>query len=197
MRRAFILTDRNCLPIGRRVAITMQQTGIQVGGCAIVPVPQHRGVTVVPRIHARMEKFGMDFRTVFIGVGGNLVLDLAGAIASSEEMGLTLYQVPTTLSALLDGSVGGRTLTYDREGKRKERKWCVPKATFADPTVLDHLGDLYHRLGRYQLALTMWRRALESEPLDPDVIQNKIDAGALRHAAPRTELRSTDDPEPR
>ena len=139
VRRAFILTDKNCLPIGRRVAMTMQQTGIQVGGCAIVPVPQHRGETVVPRVLARMEKFGMDFRTVFIGVGGNLVLDLAASIASAEEPGLTLYQVPTTLSSLLDGSVGGRTLTYDREGKRMERKWVPPKATFADPTVVDSL----------------------------------------------------------
>ena len=108
VRRAFILTDRNCLPIGRRVAMAMQQTGIQVGGCAIVPVPQHRGATVVPRIHDRMEKFGMDFRTVLVGVGGNLVLDLAGSLASAEQPALTLYQVPTTLSALLDGAVAGR-----------------------------------------------------------------------------------------
>ena len=44
-----------------------------------------------------------------------------------------------------------------------------------DPTVLDHLGDVYRRLGESDLALNAWQRALDSGAEDPDGVRRKIE----------------------
>ena len=46
-----------------------------------------------------------------------------------------------------------------------------------DPTVLEHLGDLFLTLGESENALTAWGRALEADPADPDLLRGKIERG--------------------
>ncbi len=76
-----------------------------------------------------------------------------------------------------------------------------PASCPGDPTVLEHLGDLYLTLGESENALNAWGRALEADPTDPDLLRGKIDrelesAGRLVGQSPALGRVADDDSAP-
>lgn len=85
---------------------------------------------------------GLDRGGVVFAVGGGVVGDLAGFAAASYLRGIDFYQVPTTLLAMVDSSVGGKTGINLRAGKNLVGAFHQPKAVYAD---LDCLATLAPR----------------------------------------------------
>lgn len=79
--------------------------------------------------------------TLIIALGGGVIGDLAGFIASTFERGIPVVQVPTTLLAMADSSIGGKTGINTRHGKNLIGTIYQPDAVFADLNFLDNLPE--------------------------------------------------------
>jgi 3-dehydroquinate synthase len=85
--------------------------------------------------------FGRD--STVIALGGGVVGDLAGFVAATFMRGVSFVQVPTTLLAMIDASIGGKTGVDTPAGKNLVGAFHQPQAVLIDPTVLETL-DLAH-----------------------------------------------------
>ncbi len=89
--------------------------------------------------------FGRDCQVV--ALGGGVIGDLAGFVAASYQRGVDFIQIPTTLLAMVDSSVGGKTGVNHPRGKNMIGAFHQPKAVIADLTVLKTLPDRELRAG--------------------------------------------------
>lgn len=100
----------------------------------------------------RLLEHGLDRDGVIIAVGGGSVGDLAGFVAATYLRGVPVVQVPTTLLAMLDASVGGKVGVDLPQGKNLVGAFHPPAAVIADPAVLaslperDYVGGLAEAL---------------------------------------------------
>jgi 3-dehydroquinate synthase len=89
--------------------------------------------------------FGRD--SALIGLGGGVVGDLTGFVAATYQRGVPFVLVPTTLLAMLDASVGGKTGVDTPHGKNLIGAFHPPVAVVADPATLRSLPDAEYRSG--------------------------------------------------
>lgn len=82
---------------------------------------------------------GIDRKTLVVAVGGGVTGDIAGFLAATLLRGLRFVQIPTTLLAQVDSSVGGKTGVNAAAGKNLVGAFHQPEAVFIDPSVLDTL----------------------------------------------------------
>ena len=87
----------------------------------------------------RLARLGFDRKDALIGLGGGVTGDITGFLASSYMRGIPFVQLPTTLLAQVDSSVGGKTGVDIPEGKNLVGAFYQPKAVYIDTTVLDTL----------------------------------------------------------
>ncbi len=85
--------------------------------------------------------------TVIVALGGGVVGDLAGFVAATFLRGVPVIQLPTTLLAMVDASVGGKTAVDVTAGKNLVGAFHPPSLVVADPTVLDTLPEGDRRSG--------------------------------------------------
>jgi 3-dehydroquinate synthase len=90
-------------------------------------------------------RFGRD--SAVIAMGGGVVGDLAGFVAATYMRGVPYFQVPTTLLAMLDASVGGKTGVDTPQGKNLVGAFHPPAAVLADPLVLNTLPERDYHAG--------------------------------------------------
>jgi len=91
------------------------------------------------RVISQMIEFNCDRRTTLLALGGGVVGDVAGFVASSFMRGIEYYQIPTTLLAMVDSSIGGKTGINIAEGKNLVGAIYQPKGVLIDPEILDSL----------------------------------------------------------
>ena len=104
-----LITDANVLPLhGRAVADSLTNSGATVHTIAIEPGEQAKCAAVAESLWQRMLELGADRKTVVAALGGGVVGDLAGFVAATYARGIGLLQIPTTLLAQVDSSVGGK-----------------------------------------------------------------------------------------
>jgi 3-dehydroquinate synthase len=108
-----------------------------------------------------LEKKG-DRSSAVIGFGGGIVTDMAGFLAAIFMRGVPVIQVPTTLLAQVDASVGGKTGVNLVSGKNLIGSFHQPAAVLVDPSVLTTLPPREYRAGLYEIIKA---GVIRSEPL--------------------------------
>ena len=95
----------------------------------------------------RLADLGVGRDGAIVAVGGGVVGDLAGFLAATWHRGIPVVQVPTTLLAMVDASIGGKTAVDHPTGKNLVGAFHSPIAVYADPTVLKTLPPTLRREG--------------------------------------------------
>lgn len=112
--------------------------------CLVIEIPegeQSKSITEWSRLTDNLLKEGVERGTPIIAVGGGVTGDLAGFVAASVLRGLPLIHLPTSLLAMVDSSIGGKTGVNHDTGKNLIGAFCQPDAVFADVSFLQTLDE--------------------------------------------------------
>lgn len=138
--RYAIVTDLNVQRLyGEKLLASLQEAGISA---KLFPFPageKSKTLFTVEALASRMALAGFDRHDAIIALGGGVTGDLAGFLASAYMRGIPFIQVPTTLLAQVDSSVGGKTGVDLPEGKNLFGAFYQPKAVYVDTDVLQTL----------------------------------------------------------
>jgi 3-dehydroquinate synthase len=111
---------------------------------------RYKRLSTLERLSERMMRLGADRRAVVVAFGGGVVGDVGGMLASVYMRGVDLVQVPTTVQAQVDASIGGKTGVNLRTGKNLVGTFYQPLAVLIDPAVLATLPEREFRAGLYE-----------------------------------------------
>jgi 3-dehydroquinate synthase len=147
-RRAIIVTN----PVVAQHHLGRLQSALSGAGfdSKIIVVPDgeaHKDWATLYDIHTRLLELNAERSTVLIALGGGVVGDLAGFAAATYQRGIPLVQIPTTLLAQVDSSVGGKTAVNHPLGKNMIGAFYQPRAVISDTATLATLPDREYRAG--------------------------------------------------
>jgi 3-dehydroquinate synthase len=141
-RQAVLITDENVVePHATRVADSLSKSGIDVDILTIEPGEAEKNIESAEGLWNALLDVGADRRTVVVAVGGGVVGDLAGFIAATFARGLPFVQVPTTLLAQVDSSVGGKVGVNLPGAKNMVGAFWQPRGVLIDTDTLATLGE--------------------------------------------------------
>lgn len=131
----------------------------------------HKNLATVERLCSEMAAAGFSRADCVVGVGGGLVTDVAGFVASLYHRGLPVVHVATSLLAQIDAAIGGKTGVNLPEGKNLVGSYWQPSAVLCDTQLLDTLPPREWRCGLGELAKYHWLGGgrLDDLPLDERV----------------------------
>lgn len=139
-RHAVLLTDAHVAPLhGVRLADRLRQAGLRVTLLVAGVGEANKTLDAVGALAAQALAAGVDRGAVVVALGGGVVGDLAGLLAALLLRGLPCVQVPTTVLAQVDSSVGGKTAVNHGGGKNLLGVFAQPEAVFIDVAYLDTL----------------------------------------------------------
>jgi len=101
----------------------------------------NKNLQTIAMLSSRLAALGFDRRDALIALGGGVTGDIAGFLASIYMRGIPFVQVPTTLLAQVDSSVGGKTGVDIPEGKNLVGTFYQPRAVYIDTNVLQSLPE--------------------------------------------------------
>ncbi len=107
-------------------------------------------LATVEALAEKLAKLGAERKSVIIALGGGVVGDVGGLLASLYMRGVELVQVPTTVLAQVDASIGGKTGVNLVAGKNLLGTFHHPRVVLIDPTVVKTLPDREFRAGLYE-----------------------------------------------
>ncbi|MBW4023336.1 MAG: 3-dehydroquinate synthase [Proteobacteria bacterium] len=147
-RRAIIVTDRIVAPLHLAPLVAgLESAGFTTGTVEIEAGEASKSIQGWSELVDHLLSRGVERRTAIIALGGGVVGDLAGFAAAATLRGLPFVQVPTTLLAQVDSSVGGKTGINTPHGKNLVGAFHQPRVVLADTDVLGTLPPRELRAG--------------------------------------------------
>lgn len=147
-RAAFVISDAAVWQHwGEAVSQALEEAGFQVQSATVPPGEESKSLSQVERLLDWLLEHRIDRGDIVVAVGGGVVGDLGGLVASLILRGVGLVQVPTSLLAMVDASVGGKTAVNHPRGKNLIGTFYQPHLVVADPLVLDSLPAAELRSG--------------------------------------------------
>ena len=171
-----------------RLTAPLRARGVKVTEIILPDGEEHKHWQTLNRIFDALLENRCERATTVIALGGGVVGDLAGFAAASYQRGVPFIQVPTTLLAQVDSSVGGKTGINHPLGKNMIGAFWQPRLVLADTDTLTTLPDRELRAG---LAEVVKYGLIRDLPFLEWLEQNTErllarDAGALTHAIARS-----------
>jgi 5-deoxy-5-amino-3-dehydroquinate synthase len=147
------------LPPGRRAAVVTQdgipfavEPGREHRRFTIGEGEEHKSLATVERLCGDFAQWGLSRADVVVAVGGGMVTDVAGFAAAVYHRGLPVVHVATTLLAMVDAAIGGKTGVNLSEGKNLVGAFWQPSAVICDLDALETLPDREQRCGAGEMA---------------------------------------------
>ncbi len=136
----FIVTDSRVGRLyGSRLRDTLSELNRRVELVSFPVGESHKRIGTAFLVASKLSKLGADRSSVIIALGGGVVGDLAGFVASIYKRGIDYLQFPTTLLAQVDSSIGGKTGVDTPWGKNQLGTFHQPKGVLIDPLTLETL----------------------------------------------------------
>ncbi|MBX6377085.1 MAG: 3-dehydroquinate synthase, partial [Clostridia bacterium] len=140
-RRALLVTHPGLLePYGTPVQAALEVAGFRVRIAAVPPGEASKSLRQAERLYDEAIAAGLDRRSVVVALGGGVIGDLAGFVAATYMRGIPLVQVPTTLLAQVDSSVGGKVAVDHPLAKNLIGAFHQPTLVLADVGTLRTLS---------------------------------------------------------
>jgi 3-dehydroquinate synthase len=144
-------TDVDAL-LGKTVRTALTDAGAQVNTFLMGNGEEAKTLATVERLCREIAAWGLLRGDTIVALGGGIVGDTAGYVAASYYRGVDVVQIPTTLLAMVDSAIGGKTGVNLPEGKNLVGAFHQPIGVFADPAVLASLPDREFRCGLGEVA---------------------------------------------
>ncbi len=148
-----VVTDTNVRPLAERWLAPIVRRKIWV---ELAPGEADKTLASVQRIWDAALEAHVDRRAVIVAVGGGVVGDMAGFAAATLLRGVRVVQLPTSLLAMVDSSVGGKTGIDRPQGKNLIGAFHQPSVVLCDVEALDTLPPRELRAGWAELVKTAW-----------------------------------------
>lgn len=146
-RIALVTDDTVAGHYGEAVVRTLEAAGKSVQVYRVPPGEDSKSLASLEKLVRAFARDGLDRGIAVVALGGGVVSDLAGFVAASFMRGVAFYVIPTTVLAMVDASVGGKTAVNLPEGKNLVGAFWQPRAVIADVAVLRTLPIREFRLG--------------------------------------------------
>ena len=124
---------------GNKLLKCLRNAGIKSELLTFIHGEEHKNLQTVTDLARGAARLGLDRKSMFIALGGGVTGDITGFLAASYMRGVPFIQIPTTLLAQVDSSVGGKTGVDIPEGKNLVGAFHQPKAVYIDTKVLTTL----------------------------------------------------------
>lgn len=126
---------------GRAVEESLNSAGFEAATIIVPDGEEYKGLMWVEKIYGELLKHRLDRHSVVVALGGGVIGDMAGFAASTYMRGIRFVQVPTTLLAQVDSSVGGKTGVNHPLGKNMIGAFWQPSLVWMDMEVLRTLPE--------------------------------------------------------
>lgn len=153
-------------PVARRYAPLLARglagAGVQSGRMIVPEGDATKNLRELGRLWERFLDQGLDRRSAVVALGGGVVGDLAGFAAATFLRGIPFVQVPTTVLAMIDASIGGKTGINLARGKNLVGAFHQPRGVYVDTATLASLPRRERAAGVAELikAAVIWDEAL-------------------------------------
>ncbi|KAK9805737.1 hypothetical protein WJX73_003723 [Symbiochloris irregularis] len=141
---ALIVTNTTIAPLYLErctEALKSAKPNLRVESVVLPDGEKHKSLEVLQQIYTRALELRLDRKTSFVALGGGVIGDMTGYAAASYQRGVNFVQVPTTVMATVDSSVGGKTGVNHPLGKNMIGAFYQPQGVLVDTSTLDTLPD--------------------------------------------------------
>ncbi len=140
--KALVVSDYNVNSLyGEKVSALMKEAGFEVVRFLVKPGETSKSFDEANLIYTKAIENNLDRKSPVIALGGGVVGDLAGFVASTYLRGVPFIQIPTSLLAQVDSSVGGKVAINHPLGKNLIGSFYQPKTVLIDTALLNTLPD--------------------------------------------------------
>lgn len=147
-RRVVVVTDSGVAPhYLPRAEASICEAGFRVDTVEIPAGESRKNLDTLGDVYDRLLALPVDRRSVLVALGGGVVGDLTGFAAATVLRGIAFVQVPTTLLAQVDASVGGKTGINHPRGKNLIGAFHQPRLVLVDPATLGTLAPREYAAG--------------------------------------------------
>lgn len=139
-KKYFIVADSHVADIyGRTLKDSLAEAGLPAKLVTFARGEESKHLGTIADLSSKLAQLGTDRKDALIALGGGVTGDITGFLAASYMRGIPFIQVPTTLLAQVDSSVGGKTGVDIPEGKNLVGAFYQPQAVYIDTAVLKTL----------------------------------------------------------
>ncbi len=186
-RQVLVVTNETVGPLYLET-VRRALDGLEVGVVVLPDGEEFKNLEILNRIFDELLRLRFDRRCTLLALGGGVVGDMTGFAAASYQRGVHFVQVPTTLLAQVDSSVGGKTGVNHPLGKNMIGAFHQPRCVLADTDTLNTLPDRELSAGLAEVI----KYGLIGDPEFFDWLEGAVgdlrarDPGALAHAIERS-----------
>jgi len=147
-RRCAIISDRNVAPrFGKAAAQSLAKAGFEPLSITVRAGEAAKALDTVQSCYNQRAKHRLERKSFIVALSGGVVGDLAGFVAATYLRGIAFVQVPTTLLAQVDSSVGGKVGVNLKQGKNLVGAFHQPRLVLCDLDTLRTLPEREYRAG--------------------------------------------------
>ena len=146
---ALVVTNETVAPLylDRVVAALSEGGEIRVEVVILPDGEEHKSMDVLMKVFDKALDARLDRQTTFVALGGGVIGDMTGFAAASYQRGVHFVQIPTTVMAMVDSSVGGKTGVNHPAGKNMIGAFYQPRCVLIDTDTLSTLPDREYASG--------------------------------------------------
>lgn len=142
--KAFVITDSNVEKYyGENVLDSLKKSGFDAELFVYEAGEKRKNLNTISEMYSAMADFKMSRKDIVVALGGGVCGDMAGFAAATYMRGINFVQIPTSLLAQVDSSVGGKTGVDIAQGKNLVGAFLQPVLVIIDPDTLKTLPDYY------------------------------------------------------